>query len=56
VFQWKTYGVASNGPIRSVGNPTCAILFVSINQALSEALGISLTTFDRNVEALQVLL
>jgi len=40
-----TYGVASDRPIRSISNPPGAVLLVPVDKALSQAFGVSLTTF-----------
>lgn len=49
-----THSVASNGPVCSISNPSCAVLLISVDEALPQTFGITLTTFYRNVEALHV--
>jgi len=51
-----TYSVTSNRPVCSISNPPCAVLLVSVDEALPQAFSISLTTFYRDVEALHVFL
>lgn len=50
----STHSVASNRPVCSIGNPSCTILLVSVDQTLPQAFSISLTTFYLGIEALHV--